>query len=537
MTSKSIRPRQAPLRPSSIDWEPEPYQIEGVKFLLDNAAAGLFLKPGLRKTSIVLAALKVLKRDGMFRRALVVAPVRVAYSVWPAEVAKWTDFCGLRVEVLHGPKKDQALLRDADIYLVNPEGLSWLLGASKERIMRRKGRRIEFDQSLVGQAGISIKSEVRYDLAKLHALGADTLVVDEASKFRKPGTDRFDALKGVLETFERRYILTGSPAPKWLLDLFGVMYLVDLGRSLGAYITHYRRQFFMPAGWGGYSWVPQLGAEKAIHEAIAPSVFSLKAKDYVRMPKLVEVPVQVELPPAARKLYDALEEEFFAELDDGTPIVVANAGVASIKCRQVASGGLWLQQQVDDDGRAVGKREWRKVHDAKTEAVRDIIDELCGEPAIVAYDFGHDLERLRAEFGEDTPYIGGGVTAKRSDAIVTAWNRNELPLLLAHPSAVAHGLNAQEGGAYNIVLHSLNPDYELYEQLVSRLVRSGNAAARVFVHLVAAKDTVDQATLALLRKKEATQEALMEALNEYSVARRGRGITRKPRPQSPRPEG
>lgn len=497
--------------------------------MLEQACAGLWLKPGLRKTSITLGALKVLKKEGAMRRTLVIAPVRVCYSVWPAEVKKWTDFNGFRVEVLHGLKKDEALRRDADIYLINPEGLDWLLGTVKTKVMRKAGRKIPFDVALVGQPGVSVKTEVTYSLKNFKLLGADVLVIDEASKFRKPSTDRFAALKQVLATFDRRIALTGSPAPKWLLDLFGIMYVIDMGRSLGPYITHYRRAYFTPEGYGGYDWVPRPGAKEEIYERIAPLLFSLDDKDYVQMPKLVEIPVYVDLDAKARKLYDELEKEFFTLLEDGTEIIAANAGVASVKCRQVASGGIYLQPEIDDQGRRIGKRAWQPVHAEKVLATRNLVDEMFGNPVLVAYDFEHDLERLLAEFGKDTAVIGGGITPKKSDQIIGKWNAGELPILLGHPAAMAHGLNGQEGNANHIIVHSPNPDFELYDQFIRRLLRSGNTSTHVFVHVIIARDTVDEVTWQLLESKDTSQRALMLAINEYSKARRGIGLTMKAR--------
>jgi len=484
------------------------------------------LRPGMRKTSITLGAVKILRDEGVFRRGLVIAPVRPCYSVWPAEIAKWTDFSDLRLEILHGPKKEEALQRDADLYCINPEGLAWLLGVTKTKVMKLKGRKIEFDQTRIGEENISVKTEIRYDLSKLKQLKVDTLIVDEASKFRKPNTDRFDSIKQILELFERRFILTGSPAPKWLLDLFGVMYLVDAGYSLGRYITHYRRQFFIPSGYGGYDWQPQEGAKERIYDRIAPSVFSLRDRDYIKLPKLVEVPVQIELPPAARKLYDEVEKEFFAELDNGTAIVAANAGVASIKCRQIANGGLWLQQEVDDEGRKTSARKWQLIHNAKTEATRDLVDEMAGEQVLIAYDFNHDLERLQVEF-KNAPHIGKGISPKQSHEILKHWNTGKITELLGHPAAMGHGLNAQDSNAFNIILYGINPDYELYDQFISRLLRSGNKAECVFVHMVYAKDTVDEVSMRLLRDKECGQTALLDAMNDYSVARRGKALAPK----------
>jgi SNF2 family DNA or RNA helicase len=511
MTSKSIQ--IAPKRSQRLSgtlpsaevlgpqpWVPEPYQLEGVAFLLEHAAAGIFLDPGLRKTSITLAAIKILKKENLLGRVLVIAPLRVCYSVWPKEVKKWKDFEHLRVEILHGKDKEEALRRDADIYVINPEGLEWLFGVSKTKEPGKK------------------KAAIRYDLTRFKLLDADTLVIDEISKFKHAQSTRFQILKPLLPKFARRWGLTGSPASNGLLDLFGIMYVIDLGRALGQYITHYRAAYFTPSGYGGYTWVLQEGADLAIYERIAPSVFRLADEDYVKLPKIIENVIKLELPPKVRIIYDELEEEFITQLMEGT-VTAANAGAASTKLCQIANGGLFLQQEVDDEGRKESKREWVDLHTVKVEAVQDLLDELNGSPAVITYDFKHDLARLLSALGKDSAVIGGGVSAKKSDLIVEAWNRCELPWLLGHPAAMGHGLNMQDGNAQHVIWHSLTWDYELYDQLVRRLRRSGNKAQCVFVHHIVMKDTVDEAKLLAMRRKQNTQGGVLAAMKEYSAQR------------------
>jgi len=187
-------------KPLSKPWQPHGYQKKAVKFLLEHAASALFLDPGLGKTSITLAAIKMLKQKKVLDKVLLIAPLRVCYSVWPKEVEKWEDFSGIRVCVLHGPNKDELLKQDADVYVINPEGLEWLLQVEKTKTS-------------------SGKTKVSVNLRRWKSFGFDTLVIDELSKFKHTNTNRFKALKMVLNTFRRRWGLTGSPASNGLMDL------------------------------------------------------------------------------------------------------------------------------------------------------------------------------------------------------------------------------------------------------------------------------------------------------------------------------
>ncbi len=458
-----------------------------MKWLLEHGCAALFLDPGLGKTSVTLAAFHYLKKRGQATKALIIAPLRVCYNVWPDEIRKWSDFSGLRISVLHGTKKDKALAADADLYVINPEGLDWLLDVAKTK-------------------GLSGRTSVTVNVKKFKQLGFDTLIVDELSKFKHPNTNRFKSLKTVLPTFRRRWGLTGSPAANGLMDLFGQAYILDLGRALGPYISHYKARYFHPVDPQGWLWALRPGAEDEIYKAIAPLALRMSAEDYLELPELVEERITVDLPDGARKAYDQLEHDLITRIDAGT-VVAANAAVASIKCRQVASGGIYLDTPVG------AAREWSNLHNEKSEAVRDLVDELQGNPVLVAYDFEHDLDRLRRVLGTDTPHIGGGVSAKRSSELVTAWNRGDLPVLLGHPQSIGHGLNLQDAG-HHVVWHSLTWDFELYDQFIRRVWRQGSRASRVFVYHIVARNTIDEIVLKALRSKKRGQDALFAALKE-----------------------
>jgi len=502
-SQRSAAPSDAPdifTAAPAIPWKPHGYQKRAVKFLLEHAAAALLQDPGLGKTSETLAAIKVLRDKGMVEKVLLVAPKRVAQSTWPRELKKWEDFSDIHAVVLHGDHKEEVLLGlPADVYIINPDGLPWLLGVSKTKTP-------------------SGKTRVKVDLARWRKLGFDMLVVDELSKFKDSSTQRFKMMREIVPTFGRRWGLTGSPAPNGLIDLFGQMYVIDEGRSLGRYVTGYRMRYFTPS-WDGHSWDLQQGAEKEIYKRIKPIALTMAAEDYIKMPRLIENEIRVELPPEARRVYDQLEDHLFAQIRDKV-VVASNAAVSSMKCRQVANGGVYVDDHVAKlikvkRGRT---REHVDLHDQKVEAVADLVDELQGEPLLVAYDFEHDLSRLRARLGQKVPHIGGGTTAKEANRLESMWNEGKLPVLLGHPQSLAHGLNLQGAGRH-VCFHSLTWNFELYDQFIRRVWRQGQKASRVFVHLIVAEDTVDETVMKALRAKAKGQKALFDALRERASLR------------------
>lgn len=474
MTSKSATTKNKVSRLSGLDWKPLPYMRKAVKWLLEHGGAALFLDPGLRKTSITLAAIKVLLKEELLDKVLIIAPLRVIYGVWPAEIDKWNDFKHITFAICHGKNKDAEIERDVNVYLVNPEGLEWFLSRWKD-------------------------------------VKPDTLVIDESTKFKNGQSKRFKALKPFLPKFHRRWILTGTPAPNGLLDLFAQMYIVDEGRSLGKYITHFRNSYFDATGFGGYDWKIRPGAEKQIYQKIKPYALRLQAEDFIDLPQMVENDIIVYLPEKAMKTYMEMELAAFAQLDDEKHLNAANAAAASSKCRQIANGAAYL-----GDG-----KQWVHLHDAKMEALESILEERGGKPVLVAYEFVHDYDRACEYFKTKFPRIGGGTPPKLATEYVRQWNAGELPVLFGHPASMGHGLNMQECDQADCIVWLTPPwDLESYDQLNRRLYRSGTKISRLVVHRISAYLTVDFVALRTLGKKDRTQKDLLDYLKTYRNSKR-----------------
>lgn len=469
-------------------WVPDADQRRGVKFLLEHQHAGLLADPGVGKTSITLQAAKLLLHEGLIERVVVVAPKRPCYLVWPAEGQKWEQFNALRFANLHGADREDQLRSKADVYVISNhhDNLQWLFSGGRWRRL---------------------------------AEGA-MFVIDESSKFKYMRTQRFNAIRPFLKNFSRRVILTGSPAPNGLLDLHGQVYLLDMGKTFTPFTSYYQRAFFDVKGYGGFGAEPKPGAEKEIFKRLAPYVLRLEDKGTGR-PKMLTNPVQVVLPPKARKAYDELEDQMFT-LIDAKELTAFNAGALITKLGQIASGGIYEEREVDPLTGApirAGKRKWIKLHDEKTEALLDLIDELQGQPLLIAYHWGHDLERLKKALGKKLAVMGGG-SIKQDQVLQDAWNRGELPQMAGHPASIGHGLNLQTGGAHHIFDYTLTYDYELYDQYGRRLARRGNPAKYVRRHQCVAKDTVDEDKVLALDRKARGQDALFAAMLAYR--RRGR---------------
>ncbi len=456
-------------------WIPRSFQKTGVKLGVSQACLGLLLPPGAGKTSICYMIITILLAKLFIKKVLVICPVRPMYRVWPHQCKRFAEFAHLRVGILHGDNKDEVLVSDDyDIYVVNPEGLPWLFAAG------------------TGDKPDPVRLRWLADKFQM-------LIVDESTKFKNSQTKRFKLLKHFVPKFKRRMILTGTPTPKGLLDLFGQVYILDEGQSLGRYITHYRTGFFFPSGFGGYDWQPQPDAEKRIAELIAPLVLRMDLKDAeIDLPDLVPDDIWVDLPPAARRLYDKMEDDLVAEMEEGA-IVADNAAVASGKCRQIANGCL-----IDTE-----TGEWKHVHDEKLTALEDLVEALQGEPLLVTYEFKPDADKIMKSLG--CPNISSG-NAKKDDKNIELFSKGALPVVIGNPQSIALGIDGLQDSCCHIAMFGCTWNLQDYLQVIDRIRRQGNKSKRVWLHRIMARDTLDHRMIRVLDQRERKQEDFMTLL-------------------------
>jgi SNF2 family DNA or RNA helicase len=405
-----------------------------------------------------LSAIQYLIDDFAITKVLIVAPKSVAESTWQNEAKKW-DHLHLKFSTVLGSasQREAALAAKADCYVINRENLVWLC---------------EY-----------------YN----HQLPFDMLVIDESSSFKNHQAKRFKSLRKALPCFDRVVILTGTPSPNTLMDIWAQVYLLDRGKALGRTIGIYRQKYFKPGQTNGfvvYNYILLPGADRLIHEAIAHEVMSLKAADYIKLPKRMDNIVEINLPAKAMKLYKQMEKDFILSMGD-EDITAATAAALSNKLLQMANGAVY-----DNDQSVI------QLHNAKLEKLMEIQELNEGQPILVFYAYKHDLANLKATF----PDARELKTARDMDN----WNAGKIKMLLAHPASTAYGLNLQEGG-HIVVWYGLTWSLELYQQANARLHRQGQQKPVIIHHLVA-KGTMDERVMKALSNKAAGQDALLEAV-------------------------
>jgi SNF2 family DNA or RNA helicase len=433
------------------------YQNKAIAFIKNKKRCMLLLDMGLGKTTSALSAASDLLDGFVVKRVLVIAPLRVANSVWQQECEKWEHLRHLKVSVCTGEqrKRISALQRTADVYTINRENVPWL-----------------------------VKHYAR-------AWPFDAVVVDESSSFKSSSAQRWKALKKILPDTDYMVLLTGTPSPNGLLDLWSQMYLVDFGVRLGRTLTGYKQRFFEP-DYMGYRWTIKEGAAEQIHDLIADVCISMSADDYLELPLRIDLIEWVALPESIKAKYDSFEKQLLATLPSGEEVEAVNAAVLANKLLQWCNGATYTD--------ALGN--WTQIHNAKLEALKELV-ENNDEPMLVAYNYRTDFMRIVAMFPD-------AVTLDKDPETINRWNRGEIKMLLAHPASAGHGLNLQAGGSL-CVWFGLVWSLELYQQFNARLHRQGQTKPVRVVHIVA-QGCIDERVLQVLASKDASQRDLLRAL-------------------------
>ena len=440
-------------------YEAHDYQKYVTDFILTHPIAAVFLEMGLGKSVITLTALFDLILDQfLIRKVLVIAPLRVARDTWPLEIRKWDHLSGLTYSVVVGNESERrtALMRTADIYIINRENVDWLI----------------------------TKSGIPFDF--------DMVVIDELSSFKSHQAKRFKSLLKARPSVKRIVGLTGTPSSNGLMDLWAEFRLLDLGQRLGRYISHYRAAYFTPDKRNAeviFSYKPLPGAEDAIYQRISDVTISMKSCGYLKLPECVINEVPAVMDDKEMAVYDRFREYMVTKIKD-KEIDAANAAVLSGKLLQMANGAVYDEEKVSCH-----------IHDRKLDALEDLIEGANGKPVLIAYWYQHDAERIRARFT---------VREIKTSQDIEDWNAGKISAAIIHPASAGHGLNLQAGGS-TLIWFGLTWSLELYQQTNARLHRQGQKDT-VIIHHIIAKGTIGEDVMKALRKKEKTQDALINAV-------------------------
>ena len=447
-----------------MEYKPHNYQAYAIQRIVTDDAVGLFLRPGLGKTSITLSAINILKYyRWAVSKVLVVAPKKVAEGTWSKEASKWDHLQHLRVATVLGSttKRIKAINTPADVYVINRENIPWLVDYYKQ--------------------------EWPFDM----------VVLDESTSFKNSQSKRFKALKLVRRFMKKVVLLTGTPSSRGIEDIWAQIYLLDEGKRLGKTITAYRQMYFNCNTHGGHftEYTAKEGAEQAVLNAINDICISMSAEDYLTLPSLIEHEIPVILDSKAEKAYKQFERDLLLELDEDV-VTAQTAGVLTGKLLQFCSGAIY-----NEDKKVL------PLHDCKLDAYMELLESLEGERCITFYGFQHDKERILNALSKTKLRV----RVYKDTADEDAWNAGEIDVLLVHPASCAYGLNLQAGGRH-IIWFTPNWSFELNDQGKCRLWRQGSPYDKVFVHYLVVQGGVDEDVMKAVQDREDTHQNVMNVL-------------------------
>lgn len=448
-------------------------QLAGIDHLVENPRAALWKDIGLGKTVTALTAIDIQRQRFDIHRTLVVAPQRIARSVWTREISKWDHLRHLSCIPILGDRSRREKLMEtpADIHTISFQNFVWLVDHFK-----RKG-----------------ESRMR------RPWPWDCVVIDESSGFKNRDTQRWKAMRRIVRETGTFYELTGSPAPNGYLDIWAPLYLLDLGERLGTTLTGYRDRWFSPPEYNRFRWTIREGAEDEINGRIADLVLAMRADDYIDLPEIMSNVIPVKLPAPQAKEYRHMERELWLELD-GHDVTAVNRGVLFQKLLQLANGAIYT----DKAG------HWAHFHNAKLDVLQELVSDslALARPVMIIHHFRSDYERIQTRMAQMGVNYRLLKTVKDEDD----WNNGKLDALGLHPAGGGHGLNLQDGGE-TVIWFGLNPSWELYTQANGRLAGGRRRLGKnIRIHHLVTEDTLDVDVMALVEQKGLTEGRLFDAL-------------------------
>ena len=442
--------------------------------IYENDAHLIISSMGSGKTGATLDACMRLLNEMTAKHILVVAPRFVAKNTWPDEIAEWRHVKAVSYAVAVGDpiNRREAIDARAEITMINFDSLQWLakyIGSV---------RNWYWDTVIIDESSRFKAGEPRTKVVMA--------IQDDGTKKKVGGGNqsRFGIMAVGRQKVDRIIELTGTPTPQGPIDLWGQIYLLDQGESLGRKKSDFEKKYYTKNHFNHTMKINE-GAEAEILQACSHLVTTMPKRKLVPDPDIL--PIKVHLGEQIMKQYREFEDTLYAEEYD---VEAVSNGVLANKLLQWANGSMYRED-----------RSIAAIHEAKMEALEELIDTAHGENLLCFYSFKFDKDAIKKRF----PHA---VVASDSDDFITKWNKGKIKLLLAHPASIGHGTNLQYGG-HLAAWYGLTFSLELWQQANARLPRPGQKE-RVLIYPIIAEGTYDERALTVLKKKDATQERVIQ---------------------------
>lgn len=467
-----------------MKFSPYPYQETSLEWGRERDRFALFMSPGMGKSVVTATLMSERILEGRNRGFLVVAPLRVVNCTWPEQIANWEHTSWMRVANLRTPEGIQAWENgSAEIYLINHEQLPTITRTIKGKEIKTLGFVDKY-------------------IAKKKNLPVDGIVWDELSLCKNHSSVRVNALRPYLfdvdmpsgkkfvSPFRCHIGLTGTPVAKDYRDLFAQIRLLDNGERFGKFVTHYVAKYFDS---NKYSYEVKIkpGAKDIIDAKIADLALVMLGDEFLDVPTSSAEDIEVVLPPKARHVYETLEKELLVELETGE-IAALSAAALTTKLLQITGGCAYDAE-----------RNTHAIHDAKIDALKKIRKKMGSkEPLIVFVAYKHEYQRV-------LDAIPGARMFDEKD--MRDWQAGKIHTWVANPASMSHGIDGIQASCKTAVWFTLTWSNEKYLQSNARIIRTGQSHAST-IYRILIKDSVDEAIVESLRKKDDEQTGLLHAL-------------------------
>jgi SNF2 family DNA or RNA helicase len=450
---------------TDYDWNGgSPFESQKATFDLCTVARRAYVlsEMGVGKTRAVLWAYDYLRREGMLNKLLVVAPLSTLTTVWENEI--FENFPHLRTVVLYGDRKKRSklLATDADVYVINHEGVEVL------------------HAELWGRPDIN------------------GIIVDELASYRNSKSKRWKSLEPLVKRSEYSWGLTGTPTPNAATDAFGQARLLtpeSAGFSFKAYRDKVQRQV------GTFKWVDRPEATSIVHDTLQPAVRFTREQCF-DLPPTTYTTLEVGLDTAAIRVYKEMLNELASEVK-GREIIASNEGVKLSKLLQISAGFAYDSQ---------GKPIYIGGLDRFKQCV-EVIEAIPNQKVIVFANFTYMVELLAGVLGQkyNVGKIHGGVPKAERDAVFQSFQKGgPCRIIVAHPKTMSHGLTLT--AAETIIWATPTTSNETHDQANARITRSGQTKNTQIVYLTAT--AAETKVYQRLKKKGAMQGTLLELFEE-----------------------
>lgn len=324
----------------------------------------------------------------------------------------------------------------------------------------------------------------------------DSIVCDESSAIKNWKSKRNKSLCKIAKTAKFRWIMTGTPMPNTVLDIFGQWKFVE--PTLFDSVVEFKREYCVYVNTG--MWPILVGYKNLdeLKDVLFQRAVRYRRDECFQLPERMFVRREVQLGPNQSKVYKDLRKEYLCALDSGDTVTVNGVLDQLIKLSEVTSGFI-----NDSEGKTVELKENAKLTELK--ALLEECD-LPNTKVIIWCVFTHTIKKLQEELKEFNPAVlYGAIKAEDRTTELERLRKDSDCRVLIAQIATGEGFTINEAP---ISIYFENDfSWKNRDQSLGRNYRLGQKQ-KVVVYDLVCPGTVDEAKLKALEAKKTIQDVI-----------------------------